>query len=118
MRVKTGTTRGYRHQRVLKRTKGMRMTKGRLYRVSKEADLHAGQYAFAGRKKRKRDLRRIWISRINAALTEYAQGLKYSQFISQLKKANIALNRKILADLAVSDPHSFKSVIEKAQAKL
>jgi len=118
MRVKTGTTRGYRHKRVLKRTKGMRMTKGRLYRVSKEADLHAGQYAFAGRKKRKRDLRRIWISRINAALTEYAQGLKYSQFISQLKKADITLNRKILADLALSDPQCFKSVIEKVQAKL
>jgi len=118
MRVKTGTTRGYRHQRVLKRTKGMRMTKGRLYRVSKEADLHAGQYAYAGRKKRKRDLRRIWISRINAALTEHAQGLKYSHFMSLLKKGNITLNRKILSGLALSDPQSFKSVIEKVQTKL
>ena len=111
MRVKTGPTRRKRHKKVLKRTKGFRMTKGRLYKVSKEADLHAGQYAFAGRKRRKRDFRRLWITRINAALTEY--NLSYSKFINGLKKAKIELDRKILADLAVSDPKVFKAIVEK-----
>lgn len=113
MRVKTGPTRRKRHKKVLKRTKGFRMTKGRLYKVSKEADLHAGQYAFAGRKRRKRDFRRLWITRINAALTEY--NLPYSKFINSLKKAKIDLNRKILADLAVSNPKVFKTIIEKTK---
>jgi len=113
-RVKTGTTRRKRHKKVLKRTKGFRMTKGRLYRVSKEADLHAGQYAYAGRKLRKRDMRRLWITRINAALTPY--NLSYSKFISGLKKAKIELNRKILADLAISDPNTFKAIVEKAKS--
>jgi len=113
MRVKTGFTRRKRHKKVLKRTKGFRMTKGRLYKVSKEADLHAGQYAFAGRKRRKRDMRRLWITRINAALTEY--NLSYSKFINGLKKAKIDLNRKILADLATSNPKVFKAVVEKAK---
>ena len=113
MRVKTGFTRRKRHKKVLKRTKGFRMTKGRLYKVSKEADLHAGQYAFAGRKRRKRDFRRLWITRINAALTEY--NLSYSKFINGLKKAKIELDRKILADLAVSDPKVFKAIVEKAK---
>lgn len=114
MRVKTGPHRRRRHKQVLKRTQGMRMTKGRLYKVSKEADLHAGQYAFAGRKLRKRDLRRLWIQRINAALSLYSAGMKYSEFINLLKKSNIGLNRKILADLAVSDPDTFKAVIDTA----
>lgn len=112
-RVKTGTTRRKRHKKVLKRTKGFRMTKGRLYKVSKEADLHAGQYAYAGRKLRKRDMRKLWINRINAALTPH--NLSYSKFISGLKKAKIELNRKILADLALSDPDVFKAIVEKAK---
>ena len=66
MRVKTGTVRRRKHNKVLERTKGMRMSKGRLIKVSKEADLHAGQYAFVGRRLRKRDMRRLWIQRINA----------------------------------------------------
>ena len=113
-RVKTGTTRRKRHKKVLKRTKGFRMTKGRLYKVSKEADLHAGQYAYAGRKLRKRDMRRLWIIRINAALTPY--NISYSKFINRLKKAKIELNRKILADLAISDPETFKAIVEKAKS--
>lgn len=115
-RVKTGITRRKRHKKVLKRTKGFRMTKGRLYKVSKEADLHAGQYAYAGRKLRKRDMRRLWIIRINAALTPY--NLSYSKFINSLKKAKIKLNRKILADLAVSDPNTFKEIVDKTQKAL
>ena len=115
-RVKTGTTRRKRHKKVLKRTKGFRMTKGRLYKVSKEADLHAGQYAYAGRKLRKRDMRRLWITRINAALTPYE--ISYSKFINGLKKAKIELNRKILADLAISDPNTFKEIVDKTQKAL
>lgn len=111
MRAKTGYTRKRRHKKVLKRTKGMRMTKGRLYRVSKEADLHAGQYAFIGRKLRKRDFRRLWIQRINAALTQF--NLKYSRFVNLLKKAKIELDRKILAELAVNDPEVFAAIVKK-----
>jgi len=86
------------------------MTKGRLYKVSKEADLHAGQYAFAGRKLKKRDLRRLWIQRINAALTD--QNLSYNQFIHGLKEGQIELDRKILAHLAVSQPEIFEQVVK------
>lgn len=110
MRVKTGTTRSKRHKRVLKRTKGFRMSKGRLYKVSKEADLHAGQYAYIGRKLRKRDMRRLWIQRINAALSEF--DLKYSRFINLLKKAKIELDRKILAEIAVNDPKVFAEIVK------
>jgi len=92
----------------------MRMTKGRLYKVSKEADLHAGQYAYAGRRLRKRDLRRLWITRINAGLTPHE--ISYSKFINGLKKANIELDRKILADLVLSDPETFKAIVEKVKS--
>jgi len=112
-RAKTGTTRSARHKKVLKRTKGMRMTKGRLYKVSKEADLHAGQYAYIGRRLRKRDMRRLWIMRINAGLKTYASGLKYSRFINMLKTANVQLDRKILADMVVNDPDGFRAVVDK-----
>ena len=110
MRVKTGFIRKRRHKKVLKRTKGFRMTKGRLYKVSKEADLHAGQYAYIGRKLRKRDMRRLWIQRINAALSEF--DLKYSRFINLLKKAKIELDRKILAEIAVNDPKVFAEIVK------
>jgi len=110
MRVKTGFTRKRRHKKILQRTKGFRMTKGRLYKVSKEADLHAGQYAFAGRKLKKRDLRRLWIQRINAALT--SQDLSYNQFIHGLKENQIELDRKILAHLVVDQPEIFKQVVK------
>lgn len=92
------------------------MTKGRLYKVSKEADLHAGHYAFVGRKLRKRDFRKLWIIRINAALTPYK--ISYSKFINGLKKAKIEINRKILADLAAFDPEVFKKIVDKAQKAL
>lgn len=115
MRVKTGFKRHQRHQKVLSRTKGMRMTKGRLYKVSKEADLHAGQYAFIGRKLRKRDLRRVWISRVNGALKNH--DLSYSVFISKLKAANIALNRKMLAEIAVRDPATFSQIVNQIKQK-
>lgn len=113
MRAKTGNIKHKRHKKVLQRTKGMRMSKGKLYKVSREADLHAGQYAFAGRKLRKRDLRRLWIQRINAALTPF--DLKYSRFIKLLKDAKIELNRKILAQLAVNQPHVFSQIVKAVQ---
>ena len=89
----------------------MRMSKGTLYKVSKEADLHAGQYAFEGRKLRKRDMRKLWIMRINAALGQIENGPKYSRFINILKVKKIELNRKMLADLAVTDPNTFKEIV-------
>ena len=110
-RVKTGFTRKRRHKKVLERTKGFRMTKGRLFKVSKEADLHASQYAFIGRRLRKRDMRRLWITRINAALK--ALDVPYSKFIHGLKEAKIEIDRKILADLVLSDPETFKKIVEK-----
>ena len=91
------------------------MTKGRLYRVSKEALLHAGQYAYIGRKRRKRDFRRLWIQRINAGLKTYAENVKYSAFIKMLKDAKIELDRKILADLVVKDSEAFKVVVDTAR---
>ena len=113
MRVKTGYTRRQRHKKVIKLAKGYRMTKGRLYKVSKEAVLHAGQYAYHGRKLKKRDLRRLWIQRINAALSNYP--IKYSHFIKKLKDSHIDLDRKILADLAALHPNVFKKVVETVE---
>jgi len=115
MRVKTGPTRKKRHQKVLKRTKGMRMTKGRLYKVSKEADLHAGQYAFVGRKLKKRQFRRLWIQRINAALSQKEGNPKYSRFIKLLTDTKVKLNRKMLAHLATTEPETFQSIVDKVK---
>lgn len=112
MRVKRGFTRKRAHKKVLERTKGFRMTRHRLYKVAREADLHAGQYAFAGRKLRKRDMRHLWITRINAALKNF--NLNYSRFVNLLKKTRIEINRKILADLAGREPSVFKAIVERA----
>ena len=117
MRVKTGPYRRHHHQKVLARTRGMRLTKGKLYKVSHEADLHRGQYEYIGRRLRKRDLRRLWIQRINAGLNQSDAGLKYSHFINLLKEKKIALNRKMLADLAVTDPGTFKFIISQVGEK-
>ena len=112
MRVKSG--RRAKHKRLLTRVAGYRMTKHRLYKVAHEAALHAGQYAYVGRKRRKRDFRRLWIIRIKAAVQSL--GLSYSEFIAGLKKAKIELDRKILADLAISDPETFKKIVEKTKS--
>lgn len=113
MRTKTGFTRKRKHKKVLKLAKGYRMTKSRLFRVAKEAVLHAGEYAYQGRKLRKRDFRKLWIQRINASLSD--TGLKYSQFINKLKSNKIELNRKILADLAVNHPKVFFKIVDKVK---
>ena len=112
MRVKS--PRRQRHNKILNQAKGYRMTKHRLYKVAHEAVTHAGQYAFAGRRLKRRQLRQTWIKRMNAALR--ALGVTYSTFIPALKKANITLDRKILAELAVKQPAVFKAVVEKSKA--
>jgi len=113
MRVKRGIKRHRKHKKILKATKGYRLTKSKLYRVAHEAYLHAGNYAFAGRKLRKRDFRRLWIQRLNAALR--GQGLTYSKFIPMLNQANIKLNRKTLANIATHDPQTFSHILEKVK---
>ena len=114
-RVKTGVTRRRRHKKVLAQTKGFRGTNNRLYKRAKEALLHAGKYAYVGRKLRKRDMRSLWITRINAALTEIGGQLKYSRFISGLKKAEIQLDRKMLSEIAIVDPKTFETIVKIVQ---
>lgn len=114
-RVKTGVVRRRAHKKVLKRTKGFRGSNNRLIKRAMEADLHAGQYAYIGRKLRKRDMRKLWIVRINGALAQLGHALNYSRFINGLKKANISLNRKMLSQLAIKDMPAFKAVLEKVE---
>lgn len=114
MRVKTGTVRHRKHKKILKLAKGYRMARHKRYKVAKESVLHAGEYAFAGRKLRKRDFRALWIIRINAALTPF--NLSYSRFAALLKKSNIGLNRKILAELALVEPKVFAQIVKKVSA--
>ena len=109
-RVKRGLTSHQKHKKVLELAKGYRMTKSRLYKVANEAVLHAGEYAFAGRKHRKRQMRRLWITRINAALTPFE--IKYSEFIHLLKIRKIQLDRKILSLIAQDGPF-FERLVKK-----
>ena len=111
MRVKTGYVRRRKHHKVLERTKGFRMTKGRLYKVSKDADIHAGAYSYVGRKDRKGDFRKLWIIRLNAALAPFQ--IKYSHFINLLHQNKIELDRKVLAELAIFDPEGFAKIISQ-----
>ncbi|AKM81662.1 MAG: 50S ribosomal protein L20 [Candidatus Pacebacteria bacterium GW2011_GWF2_38_9] len=114
-RTKTGVTRHKRHKKVLSLTKGFRGTNSRLYKRAKEALLHAGQYAYIGRKLRKRDMRRLWITRITAGIKQIGDSLNYSRFIKALKTAKIELNRKMLAEIAVKDFDTFKEIVAKTQ---
>jgi large subunit ribosomal protein L20 len=116
-RTKTGTVRHGRHKKVLKLTKGFRGTNRRLIKRAKEALLHSGQYAYIGRKLRKRDMRELWIVRISAGLSQLGDSLNYSRFMNGLKKANIALNRKMLSELAIQDSKAFKAVVDKVSKK-
>jgi large subunit ribosomal protein L20 len=108
-RVKKGLTKSRRHKKILKAAKGYRGAKNRLVRSAKEALLHAGEYAFSGRKQKKRQARNLWIVRLNAALGETS----YSKFINNLKKSKVILDRKILADLAANDPKIFAQIVQK-----
>ena len=113
MRVKTGYARKRAHKKVLKQTKGYRMTKRRLVKVAKEALLHAGVYAYTGRKDKKSNLRQLWITRISGALSE--TDLSYSQFIKALKEKDIELDRKILAQLIQEDPEAFQKIVDEVK---
>lgn len=110
-----GSITAKRHKKILKMARGYRGAKHRQYRRAKEAVLHAGQYAFAGRRLRRRDFRTLWISRINAALKPF--DLSYSRFISLLKEKGVDLDRKILAQLALEEPEAFKRIVEKVTKK-
>lgn len=112
-RVKRGVTSHKKHKKLLKLTKGYRDTKSKLVRTAKQAALHAGQYAYIGRKDRKGDFRQLWITRISEAVKK--EGVSYSVFINYLKKAKIELDRKILADLVLNDPATFKTILDKVK---
>jgi large subunit ribosomal protein L20 len=112
-RVKRGTVRRAKRKKLLKRTKGFFQTKSKLYRSAKESADTALKYAFVGRRRKKRDFRRVWVIRINAAARE--NGLTYGQLIHGLKVAGVGLDRKMLADLAVTQPDAFAKLA--AQAK-
>lgn len=114
-RVKGGTTTSRRHKKILKEARGYRGARHKQYKRAKEAVLHAGQYAFAGRRLRRRDMRTLWIQRINAALTPY--DLTYSRFIALLKKKELDLDRKILAQLAVEEPKVFEDIVTEVVKK-
>src|ERR1700744_3167435 len=112
-RIKRGTVSRRKHNKLLGLTKGYRGTKSTLVKVAKEAALHAGQYAYNGRKQKKQDFRTLWITRIGEAVKK--EGLSYSVFIDRLHKANIGLDRKILSNLIVEDPQTFKQIVEKVK---
>jgi len=110
-RIKRGTVSRRKHNKLLGLTKGYRGTKSKLVKVAKEASLHAGQYAYNGRKQKKQDFRTLWIIRIGEAVKK--ENLSYSVFIDKLHKANIQLDRKILSNLVVEDPQTFKYIVDK-----
>ena len=115
-RVRKGSARRKPRKRILKSVKGGRGAPGHLYRLAKEAATRAGVYARVGRKLRKRDFRGLWVTRLSAVCRQ--RGIRYSQFINGLKKANIALNRKMLSEIAIADPAAFDAIVEAAKAAI
>ncbi len=113
MRVKGGPRGHLRHKKVLRFTKGQRGSRHLLFRRANEAMLKSLWYATRDRRVRKRDLRKLWIARINAAAR--LNGITYSRLVAAMKKANIAINRKMLADMAVRDPHAFSAVVARTK---
>jgi large subunit ribosomal protein L20 len=113
-RVKRGVTAHAKHKKILKQAKGYRGARSRVFRIAKQAVIKAGQYAYRDRRQRKRQFRRLWIARINAAAREC--GLSYSRFINGLQKAGIEIDRKVLADLAVFNQDAFAVLADKAKA--
>ena len=114
MRIKRGVNAVKKRRKILKAAKGYWGSKSKLYRVAREAVMKSQNYAYVGRKNKKRDFRQLWIARINAAAR--MNGLSYSRFMNGLKKQGINLNRKVLADLAVNDSAAFATLCEKAKA--
>ena len=115
-RVKRGTVARARHKKVLKQAKGFRGRRKNVYRVAKQAVMKAGQYAYRDRRQKKRQFRALWIARINAAVREH--GMSYSAFMSGLKRANIDIDRKVLADLAVADKAAFAKIASQVKASI
>ena len=115
-RVKRGVTAHARHKKVLEKAKGFRGRRGNVYRIAKQAVMKAGQYAYRDRRNKKRTIRALWITRINAAVREL--GMSYSAFMAGLKKANIEIDRKVLADLAVQDKPAFAKIAGQVKASL
>jgi len=115
-RVKRGVTANRRHKKVLKKAKGYYGARSRIYRVAIQAVTKAGQYAYRDRRVKKRVFRALWITRINAQARE--NGMSYSQLIAGLKKADIEIDRRVLADLAVPDKPAFNAVVDQAKASL
>ena len=115
-RVKRGVTARARHKKVLALAKGFRGRRGNVFRIAKEAVMKAGQYAYRDRRQKKRQFRVLWIARINAAAREC--GLSYSVFMNGLKKAEIEVDRKVLADIAIFDKPAFAKIVEQAKASL
>ena len=115
-RVKRGVVARRRHKKILNQAKGYYGARSRVYRVAKQAVIKAGQYAYRDRRNRKRAFRALWIARINAGAR--ANGLSYSRLIAGLKKANVEIDRKVLADLAMNEQQTFAAVVEKAKASL
>ena len=116
MRVKGGPVTHRRHKKILKMTKGQWGTKHRLFRRANEAMMKSQWYAYRDRRNRRRDLRRLWIARINAA--SRLNGMNYSRFVHGLKQADVELDRKVLADIAVRDPQAFASIVETVKQTL
>ena len=112
-RVKRGVTAKKRHKKILKLSKGYYGAKSKLYRTANQAVTKSLTYAYIGRKQRKRDFRKLWITRINAATRMH--GMSYSKFMGGLKKANINLNRKVLSELAIHNPDDFAKLVETAK---
>lgn len=112
-RVKTARTTRARHKKVIKQAKGYFGAKHYRYRTAKQAVMKSGMYAYVGRKDKKSNFRKLWITRINAAAR--SNGITYSNLIAGLKKANVTINRKMLAELAVSDPKAFTEIVEIAK---
>lgn len=112
-RVKNGATTKARHKKVLKQAKGYFGSKHRLYKSAKEQLMHSGQYAFRDRKQKKREFRKLWITRINAACRE--NGISYSRFIEGLNKAGVEVNRKMLSEIAIHDEKAFQELVEIAK---
>ncbi|EGJ10409.1 50S ribosomal protein L20 [Rubrivivax gelatinosus] len=115
-RVKRGVTAHARHKKILALAKGFRGRRKNVFRIAKQAVMKAGQYAYRDRRTRKRVFRQLWIARINAASREL--GITYSKFMAGLKKAQIDIDRKVLADLAVKDPAAFGAIVAKVKAQL
>jgi len=115
-RVKRGVVARHRHKKILSRAKGYYNARRKVFRVAKQAVIKAGQYAYIGRKQKKRQFRALWIVRINAGARQF--GLSYSRLMNGLKKANITVDRKVLADIAMHDIAAFGKLAEKAKASL